>query len=211
VKVMARQKVAGKITFVSSTLGYMSFVGYSSYAPAKTALRSTQLCLFFYLSISKDLTLPHFFSELGLADTLSSECALYDIGVHIYFPPTMYTPGYEEENKTKPSITKKIEETDGGLTTEQAATAMLRGTDTFPFVNSDHTQRTHADFPSRSGVSKSQAHISGDLITSLFRVSTRGATPNHNLVVDAVLGLIGWVRWLTIYHELHRTDGNFSD
>ena len=39
----------------------------------------------------------------------------------------MFTPGYENENKTKPSITKAIEETDPGLTPEQAAAAMLQG------------------------------------------------------------------------------------
>jgi hypothetical protein len=39
----------------------------------------------------------------------------------------MYTPGYENENKTKPSITKTIEESDPGLTPEQAAVAMLKG------------------------------------------------------------------------------------
>ena len=32
-----------------------------------------------------------------------------------------------EENKIKPKITKKIEETDGGLTAEQAAAGLLTG------------------------------------------------------------------------------------
>jgi 3-dehydrosphinganine reductase len=53
---------------------------------------------------------------------------LYDIKVHVFMAPTMYTPGYEEEMKTKPEITKKIEESDDGLTSEQAANAMLGGT-----------------------------------------------------------------------------------
>jgi 3-dehydrosphinganine reductase len=36
---MAREnKKGGKIVLVSSTLGYMSFVGFASYAPAKHAL-----------------------------------------------------------------------------------------------------------------------------------------------------------------------------
>jgi hypothetical protein len=63
----------------------------------------------------------------GLADTLHSELILYGINVHIYFPPTMYTPGYEAENKTKPKITLKIEETDAGLTPDQAATTLFQG------------------------------------------------------------------------------------
>ena len=52
---------------------------------------------------------------------------LYGVDVHIFFPPTMFTPGYEEENKTKPRIVKKIESTDDGLTAEQAALALFKG------------------------------------------------------------------------------------
>lgn len=101
-KEMIRTRKKGKICFVSSTLGYMSMIGYASYSPAKHALR-------------------------GLADTLRSELQLYNIDVHIFFPCTMFTPGYEEENKTKPKITLKIEESDSGLTAEQAARSMLTG------------------------------------------------------------------------------------
>lgn len=38
-KKMVQERAKGKIIFVSSTLGYMSFVGYASYAPAKHAMR----------------------------------------------------------------------------------------------------------------------------------------------------------------------------
>jgi hypothetical protein len=101
-KEMIKTRKKGKICFVSSTLGYMSMIGYASYAPAKHALR-------------------------GLADALRSELQLYSIDVHVFFPCTMFTPGYEEENKTKPKITLKIEESDSGLTSEQAARSMLTG------------------------------------------------------------------------------------
>lgn len=63
----------------------------------------------------------------GLAETLRSELQMYGIGVHIFFPPTIFTPGYEEENKTKPKITLKIEETDEGVQPETAALALLHG------------------------------------------------------------------------------------
>ena len=39
----------------------------------------------------------------------------------------MYTPGYERENLTKPSITLKLEESDSGMTPAQAAQGMLNG------------------------------------------------------------------------------------
>ncbi|KAG2131328.1 hypothetical protein DEU56DRAFT_814007 [Suillus clintonianus] len=148
-KQMVRENKKGKIILVSSTLGYMSLIGYSSYSPAKHALR-------------------------GLADSLHSELMLYGIDTHIFFPPTMYTPGFDEENKTKPAITKTIESTDEGLTADKAAAGLL------------------------AGVEKGHAHITADLITSLFRASTRGCAPRSNTAMDVLLdlaALIGIPMW----------------
>ncbi|KAH9476538.1 3-ketodihydrosphingosine reductase TSC10 [Psilocybe cubensis] len=135
-------KKGAKIVFVSSLLGYMSFLGYTSYTPGKHALR-------------------------GLADTLHSELKLYGIDVHIYFPGTMFTPGYEEENKTKPAITQAIEGTDG-LTSDQAAQALYKGV-----VNGNY-------------------HISGDLITDLFHASTRGSAPRNNWLLEGLYDLVAY-------------------
>ncbi|KAJ7054992.1 oxidoreductase [Mycena amicta] len=143
-KKMVRDGVNGKIVLVSSTLGYMSFVGYASYAPPKHALR-------------------------GLADTLASEFMLYDIDVHIFFPPTMFTPGFDEENKTKPKLVLDIESVDDGLKPEVAAAALLQG------------------------VQKGEAHITADMITSLFRACTRGATPSNNVLLDVLYDILGWI------------------
>ncbi|KAJ7733412.1 oxidoreductase, partial [Mycena maculata] len=136
-KKMVRDGSKGKIVLVSSTLGYMSFIGWASYSPAKHALR-------------------------GLADTLQSEFMLYDIDIHIFFPPTMFTPGYDEENKTKPPIVRDIESTDDGMTADAAANALFRG------------------------IQKGHTHITGDIITDLFRASTRGAAPRHNMFLDTL-------------------------
>jgi 3-dehydrosphinganine reductase len=119
---MAKQEKKGRIALVSSTLGYMSFLGWASYSPAKHALRG----------MFPPWPLLHpceFVSSIiaGLADTLQSELMLYGISVHIFFPPTMFTPGYDEENKTKPQIVKDIESADDGLTADQAALALYKG------------------------------------------------------------------------------------
>jgi len=143
-KQMAREERKGKIVLVSSTLGYMSFIGWSSYAPSKHALR-------------------------GLADSLHSEFMLYGIDMHIFFPPTMYTPGYEVENLTKPKITLEIESTDEGLTPDQAALALFKG------------------------VERGDFHITGDLITSLFRASTRGAAPRTNWLLDGLFDFVAYI------------------
>ncbi|KAG1751848.1 hypothetical protein EDB19DRAFT_1674042 [Suillus lakei] len=154
-KQMVRENKTGKIILVSSTLGYMSFVGYSSYSPAKHALR-------------------------GLADSLHTELMLYGIDIHIFFPPTMYTPGFDEEKKTKPAITKRIESIDKGLTAEQAAAGLL------------------------AGVENGHAHITADLITSILRASTRGATPRSNGALDFAfdtIALIGMPLWRLLTYK----------
>jgi 3-dehydrosphinganine reductase len=55
-------------------------VGYSSYAPTKFALR-------------------------GLADSLRNELCGTGVGVSIFYPSNMATPGFEQENRTKPRET----------------------------------------------------------------------------------------------------------
>lgn len=101
----------------------------------------------------------------------------------------MYSPGYVEENKTKPKITLKIEESDGGVKPDQAAEALLQGImslNWFLFVLLIPLLL--------QGVQSGHFHISADLIGNLFRSSTLGATPHNNVLMDIIYGLIGWVR-----------------
>ncbi|KAJ7596088.1 oxidoreductase [Mycena floridula] len=144
VKLMVKQQRKGKIVLCSSTMGLMAFIGYSPYAPAKQALK-------------------------GLGDTLHSELMLYGIDIQTYFPPTMYTEGYDEEEKVKPQITKLIEEDDQALTPDQAAATMYKG-----MVNGD-------------------AHITGELIGKLFRASTRGAMPRSNWIMDGIYDFVAFI------------------
>ncbi|KAH0587645.1 hypothetical protein H2248_006413 [Termitomyces sp. 'cryptogamus'] len=105
----------------------------------------------------------------GLAETLRSELLLYTVSVHIFFPGTIYSPGYIEENKTKPKITLKIEESDEGMQPDAAAQALLQG------------------------VEQGYFHISGDLLGNLFRSTTRGASPHNNVLVDIIFNFVGWI------------------
>merc|ERR1719356_1845651 len=66
---------------VASAAAVVSFVGYSSYAPSKYALR-------------------------GLADSLRTELNGFGIRVAICYPPDTETPGFQKENETKPPETK---------------------------------------------------------------------------------------------------------
>lgn len=144
-KRMLRTHTKGKIVFVSSVLGYFGMIGYSTYSPGKHAIR-------------------------GLAETLRQELLLYSIDVQIYMPVTMFSPGYEEENKTKPALVLKVEESDGGLTPEKAAEGLYEG------------------------VKKGEFHITDTFIANLFRTSTRGASPfGSSVLKDLLFGFIGTI------------------
>ncbi|KAH9180051.1 oxidoreductase [Lactarius sanguifluus] len=144
-KRMVRTRTSkGKIIFVSSLLGYFGMIGYSTYSPGKHAIR--------------------------LAETLRQELLLYLIDVHLYMPGTMYSPGYEEENKTKPELVRKIEESDEGLSPERAAEGLYQG------------------------VRKGEFHITDTLLADIFRTSTRGASPyGSNILKDLLFGFLGTI------------------
>ena len=94
------------LIFFSSLLAFLPFVGYTAYTPAKTALRA-------------------------LSETLAQEVLLYadhtPIETHCVFPGTIFTAGYEREQLTKPEVTKKIEEADGGQTPKEVAEETIKG------------------------------------------------------------------------------------
>nr|GAT59480.1 oxidoreductase [Mycena chlorophos] len=156
-KRMVRDGTKGKIIFTSSVLGYFSIVGYSTYSPGKFALR-------------------------GLAEALRSEMQLYGIGIHICFPGTIYSPGYEQENKTKPEITLKIEETDEGLKPEQVAEALMKG-----------LKPEQVAEALMKGVERGEFHIAVDVLGNIFRASTRGASPQNGMFMDALYAFAGWI------------------
>lgn len=91
----------GRIVFVSSMCGLMSFFGYSAYSASKFAL-------------------------VGLAEALVMELKPFDIGVIVSFPPDTNTPGYEEENKIKPSLTSEISKSGNVYSPDDVANSLIR-------------------------------------------------------------------------------------
>ncbi|KAJ2718380.1 3-dehydrosphinganine reductase [Coemansia sp. Benny D115] len=134
----------GHIVLVSSTLGFFGLIGYTGYCASKFAIR-------------------------GFAEALRVELQMYGINVHCYFPGTIFTPGYETENLTKPQITKDIEGADEGMTPEQCSKGLFKG------------------------LVRGEFAITTDPISMLFRCSMRGAMPNNNVVLDTFIAAIGWV------------------
>jgi 3-dehydrosphinganine reductase len=107
-------------------------------------------------------------------------------------PVTMFSPGYEEENKTKPALVLKLEESDGGLTPEKAAEGLYEGASPSLFLTIGLIANIY------TGVKKGEFHITDTFIASLFRTSTRGASPfGSNVLKDLLFGVIGTVRFHT--------------
>ncbi|PWN32343.1 NAD(P)-binding protein [Meira miltonrushii] len=150
---VANKKWDGKLVLTGSTLSFVGIVGYAQYAPMKWAIR-------------------------GLAETLRSEFLLYKgLSVHAYFPGTILSPGFIEEEKTKPKVTQSIEDGEkGGQMPMQCAKKLLKGVENDVFL------------------------ITSDFDTELLRVATSagGACPGNNFVVDrikSIIALIGVTFW----------------
>ncbi|KAK3764199.1 hypothetical protein RRG08_044126 [Elysia crispata] len=98
-----KSRCEGRIVFVSSQAGQLGLCGFTSYSASKFALR-------------------------GLAESLQMEITPYNIRLTLAFPPDTNTPGFEEEQKTKPEETKLISETSGLFSPEKVAQTILDDT-----------------------------------------------------------------------------------
>ncbi|MGV9172069.1 MAG: SDR family oxidoreductase [Promethearchaeia archaeon] len=92
----------GYIANVSSMMGYFGIVGYASYAPTKFAI-------------------------VGLTEVLRHELKPYNIKFSILYPPDTETPGFEEENKTKPPECAIMSERVDLLCPEEVAEEFIEG------------------------------------------------------------------------------------
>ena len=92
----------GYIVNVSSIVGFLGNFGYTDYAAAK-------------------------FGVIGLSEALRSEVKRYNIAVSVLCPPDTDTPGFVEENKTKPAETKVISAGAKLMKPEAVAEALLKG------------------------------------------------------------------------------------
>lgn len=105
-----------------------------------------------------------------MAECLRSELQLYGITVHCYFAATILSPGLENENKTKPTLTKEIEGTDEGQTPDRCATWMVQGLEQGYFS------------------------ITDGLIGNVLRISG-GCAPGNTFFMDSLILLPARVRY----------------
>lgn len=88
------------VVFFSSVVSFFTFAGYSQYAPLKSALESLSL-------------------------SLRQEMGPYGYRVSCIFPGNFASEGYEEEQRTKPQITKDIEGPSKPISTTQCTNLVI--------------------------------------------------------------------------------------
>lgn len=94
----------GHIVMISSGAGLLGILGYAAYCPTKFALR-------------------------GFAEALRPEAKRWGIGISIAYPPDTDTPGFREEERTKPPETRKICKTASLMSADGVARSIVRGID----------------------------------------------------------------------------------
>jgi len=142
---------------------------------------------------------------VGLAESLRNELILYGIDVHLFLPATIFSPGFENEQRLKPDITKKIEGPDEGLTPDQVAAQLIKGTLRL-FFHSHRCVKCSRVWVevrylwflvlflrSRIGLERNDFYITYEPVGHMFR-NSRGITPRNNILFDSFWSLVGTVR-----------------
>lgn len=94
------KKHGGVIVNTSSMCGFIGVFGYTDYCASKYAI-------------------------VGFSEALKSELKQYNIDVHVLCPPDTDTPGFAEENKTKPEETKAISASAKLMSPDDVAVVLL--------------------------------------------------------------------------------------
>ncbi|ORY69691.1 short-chain dehydrogenase [Pseudomassariella vexata] len=137
------------LIFTSSVLAFYPIVGYGPYSPAKAALRA-------------------------LADTLVQELEMYPqkVKIHVVYPGSIQSPGFDRENKTKPKITQILEEGDPVQSPDAVAASAI------------------------NGLEKGQYFITVAFLGHVLRWSALGGSPRNNWFVDTIMCWILQFAWM---------------
>ncbi|KAF7523331.1 hypothetical protein PCG10_006735 [Penicillium crustosum] len=156
------------LIFTCSTLAFVPIAGYSPYSPAKAAIRS-------------------------LSDTLSQEIEMYngaytqrhrsdapaaDVKIHTVFPMGILSPGFDNEQKTKPELTKKLEEADKPQTPSEVAQISIRALERGEYL------------------------ITTNLVGSIMKGTALGPSPKNSIVGDTMLSWLSNLVFLQVIPDL---------
>ncbi|KAI1769195.1 NAD(P)-binding protein, partial [Hypoxylon sp. FL1150] len=144
------------LVFTSSVLAFFPVVGYGPYTPAKSALR-------------------------GLADTLVQEVEAYpqNVRVHVVYPGSISSPGFDRENVTKPAVTKKIEDGDPVQTPDAVAARAI------------------------AGLERGEYAITVAFLGHVLRWGAQGGSPRNSWLVDTVMACLIPIVWIFALPDIY--------
>ncbi|KAJ5682224.1 hypothetical protein N7462_005389 [Penicillium macrosclerotiorum] len=164
------------LIFTCSTLAFTPIAGYGPYSPAKAAIRS-------------------------LSDTLSQEIEMYngaytqrhrnsapaaDVKIHTVFPMGILSPGFDNEQKIKPELTKMLEETDKPQTPEEVAQITL------------------------SALERGEYLITTMFVGNIMKGSALGPSPRNAIVGDTLLSWLSNLVFLQVIPDLRNKAFNWG-
>ncbi|KAJ5482032.1 hypothetical protein N7475_000844 [Penicillium sp. IBT 31633x] len=156
------------LIFTCSTLAFVPIAGYSPYSPAKAAIRS-------------------------LSDTLSQEIEMYngaftqrhrahapaaDVKIHTIFPMGILSPGFDNEQKTKPELTKQLEEADKPQTPSEVAKISIEALERGEYL------------------------ITTMFVGAIMKGTALGPSPRNSIVGDTLLSWLSNLVFLQIIPDL---------
>ncbi|KAJ5091748.1 hypothetical protein NUU61_006618 [Penicillium alfredii] len=164
------------LIFTCSTLAFIPIAGYAPYSPAKAAIRS-------------------------LSDTLSQEIEMYngvhsqrhrrdapaaDIKVHTVFPMGILSPGFDNEQKIKPDLTKKLEEADKPQTPTEVAQVAI------------------------SALERGEYLITTMFVGHVMKGAALGPSPRNSIMGDTFLSWLSSLVFLQVIPDLRNTAFNWG-
>jgi 3-dehydrosphinganine reductase len=143
------------LIFTTSVLALFTIVGYGPYSPSKWAVR-------------------------GLADTLSQEVLLYPqkVKVHVVYPGTILSPGFEIETQTKPEITKILESSDPQFTPEEMAPNIV------------------------SRLERGHYYVTVAFLGHLMKWGTMGGAFRNSWLIDTIMAWFTSIVWIFVLPDI---------
>ncbi|KAJ2994840.1 hypothetical protein NUW58_g1435 [Xylaria curta] len=116
-----------------------------------------------------------------VAELLVQELEIYPqkVKVHVVYPGSISSPGFERENKTKPEITLIIEESDPVQTPDVVAANAI------------------------SGLEKGHYYITVAFLGSVFRWASLGGSPRNNWIIDTFMSWIISLVWIFVLPDIY--------
>lgn len=109
-----------------------------------------------------------------------------DVKVHTIFPMGISSPGFENEEKLKPELTKKLEEADKPQTPEEVASIAIKALERGDYL------------------------ITTMLVGHLMKGTSLGSSPRNNILLDTLTSWASNLIFLGVIPDLARKTWNWG-